>query len=190
MLVDVPCDGVQLGAVEGPVIADPAAHLRVDLLGEAGQIRPTATIEVPCPNLLADRLARRNTDGRGEAHEVASAAFSQAPPEGVAQEVKAGVLRFPWPVRVLAGHDPRLLGMQLETERPEPGGDRVAQRAGLILRITVSDNVIRIPLKGTARELPNHPGIERVMHEQVGQQWGNRRPLRGPLISRYKSPVR
>ena len=37
MLVDVPCKGVQLGAVEGPVIADPAPHLRVDLLGEAGQ---------------------------------------------------------------------------------------------------------------------------------------------------------
>ena len=52
MLVDMPCEGVQLGAVEDPVIADPASHLRVDLLGEAGQIRPTATIEVPCPDLL------------------------------------------------------------------------------------------------------------------------------------------
>ena len=40
MPVDAPCEGIQLGAVEGPVIVDPAAHLRVDLFGEAGQIRP------------------------------------------------------------------------------------------------------------------------------------------------------
>ena len=66
MLVDMPCEGVQLGAVEGPGIADPASHLRVDLLGEAGQIRPTATIEVPCPDLLADRLGRLDTDGRAK----------------------------------------------------------------------------------------------------------------------------
>ena len=144
MLVDTPCEGVQLGAVEDPVIADPASHLRVDLLGEAGQIRPTATIEVPCPDLLADSLGRLDTDGRGEAHEVASPAFGQAPPEGVAEEVEAGVLRFPRPVRVLAEHDLRLLGVQLEAECPEPGGDRVPQRAGLILRVAVRDNVIRL----------------------------------------------
>ena len=54
------------------------------------------------------------------------------------------MLRFPRPVRVLAEHDLRLLGVQLEAECPEPGGDRVPQRAGLILRIAVSDNVIRL----------------------------------------------
>jgi len=172
MLVDTPCEGVQLGAVEDPAIADPAAHLRVDLLREAGQIRPTATIEVPCPDLLADSLGRLDTDCRGEAHEVASPAFGQAPPEGVAEEIEAGVPGFPRPVRVLAEHDLRLLGVQLEAECLEPGGDRVPQRAGLILRIAVSDNVIRIPREGTARELPNHPGIKRVMHEHVGQQRG------------------
>ncbi len=52
MLIDVLGEGVQLGAVEGSVVADPAACPRVDLLGEAGQVRPTATVEVPRPDLL------------------------------------------------------------------------------------------------------------------------------------------
>ena len=34
MFVDAPCEEVQLGAVEGPVIVDPAPDLRIDLLSE------------------------------------------------------------------------------------------------------------------------------------------------------------
>jgi hypothetical protein len=41
VLVDARCDGVQLGAIEGPVVVDPASHLGIDPLGEAGQVRPT-----------------------------------------------------------------------------------------------------------------------------------------------------
>lgn len=41
VFVDAPCEEVQLGAVEGPVIVDPASDLRIDLLSEAGQVRPT-----------------------------------------------------------------------------------------------------------------------------------------------------
>src|SRR5919106_2081712 len=58
VLIDAPCKEVQLGAIEGPVVVDPAPHLRIDLLGEPGQVRATATVEVPAPDLLTDRLAR------------------------------------------------------------------------------------------------------------------------------------
>ena len=95
VLVDAPCEGVQLGAVEGPVIADPAPHLRVDLLGETGQIRPAATPEVPGPDLLSYRLPRLGADGRSEAHKEASPAPRQSSPEGIAEEIEAGVLRVP-----------------------------------------------------------------------------------------------
>ena len=36
MLVDALCDGVQLGAVEGPVVVDPASDLGIDSPGETG----------------------------------------------------------------------------------------------------------------------------------------------------------
>ena len=56
MLVDARCQGVQHGAVEGPVVVDPASHLGVDSLGDAGQVRAAATVEVPGPDLPAFRF--------------------------------------------------------------------------------------------------------------------------------------
>ena len=45
MLIDAPCQGVQHGAVERPVVVDPASDLGVDPLGDAR--RAAATVEVP-----------------------------------------------------------------------------------------------------------------------------------------------
>jgi hypothetical protein len=45
VLIDAPGKGVQLGAIEGSVVADPAAHLSVDLSCDSGQVRPTATVD-------------------------------------------------------------------------------------------------------------------------------------------------
>ena len=95
MLVDAPCEEAQPGAVEGSVIVDPAPDLRVDLVREAGQVRAAAAVEVPVPDLLAFRLLRRGADGRGEAREIASAALGQAAPEGIAEEIEAGVPEVP-----------------------------------------------------------------------------------------------
>ena len=47
VLVDAQCEGIQLGAIEGSVVADPASNLRVHFLSETGQVRATATVEVP-----------------------------------------------------------------------------------------------------------------------------------------------
>ena len=130
MLVDAQREGARLRAVEVPAILDPAAHLGIDLLGEAGQVRATATIEVPSPDLPAFRLLRLGAHGRSEAHKVASAATGQTHPEGAAEKVEAGVLRASSAARVLAACDLRLLGMQLEAQWPQPCGDRRPQSAG------------------------------------------------------------
>src|SRR3954470_24631833 len=106
MLIDALCEEEQLGAVEGPVVVDPASHLRVQFLREAGQVRPAATFEVPGPHLQAFRLLRLGAHGRLEAHEVAPSATGETTPEGVAEEVEAGVLRLPPAVRILTEHDP------------------------------------------------------------------------------------
>ena len=64
VLVDALCDGVQLGAIEGPVVVDPASDLGIDGPGETRQVRETATVEMPVPDLLALRLLRLGTHGR------------------------------------------------------------------------------------------------------------------------------
>jgi hypothetical protein len=39
---------------------------------------------------------------------------------------------------------------------------------GLFLSVAVGDNVVCVPLERTTRELPAHPMVERVVHEQIG----------------------
>ena len=95
VLVDAPCQEAQLGAVEGSVIVDPALDLGIDLPGQAGQVRAAAAVEVPVPDLLAFRLLRVGADGRVEASEIASWSLGQAAPEGVAEEIEAGVPEVP-----------------------------------------------------------------------------------------------
>jgi len=95
VLVDPPCQEAQLGAVEGSVIVDPALDLGIDLPGQTGQVRATTAVEVPGPDLPAFRLLRLGADGRTEASEVASWPLGQAAPEGVTEEIEAGVLEVP-----------------------------------------------------------------------------------------------
>ena len=176
MLVDTPCEEAQLGAVEGSVIVDPAPDLRVDLVREAGQVRAAAPVEVPVPDLLAFRLLRLAADGRVEASEIASRPLGEAAPEGVAEEIEAGVLEISLAVRVFAVHDLRLRGVQLKTESPEPLGDGGPQLAGLVPGVAVRNNVIRVTLERAAGEHPVHPHVERIVHEQVSQQRRNHAP--------------
>jgi len=93
VFVDARRDGVQLGAVEGPVVVDPAAHLGIDLPGEAGQVRAAATVEVPGSDPATLRLPRHDAHGRQESHEEPVPTLGQASPKGIAEEVKARVLK-------------------------------------------------------------------------------------------------
>ena len=79
--------------------------------------------------------------------------------------------------------------MQFEAQGPEPLGDASPKRSSLFLVVTVDDHVIRVALERTARMLPSRPAIERVVHEQVGQQRRDRRPLWGPLVPHDQGPV-
>ena len=55
------------------------------------------------------------------------------------------------------------------------------QLAGLVLAVAVRNNVIRVTLERAAGELPVHPRVERVVHEQVSQQRRNWGTLRVPF---------
>lgn len=63
VFIDARRDGVQLGAVKGPVIVDPASDLGIDLPGEAVQVRSTAAVEVPCLTLISQPGASSTVSG-------------------------------------------------------------------------------------------------------------------------------
>ena len=73
-------------------------------------------------------------------------------------------------VSVLAVHHFRLVGMQSQPDLFHPVPDRGHQSPGLAFGHTVHDHVVGITLEPNVRVLPDHPGVERVVHEQVGQQ--------------------
>jgi hypothetical protein len=169
MAVDAQCEGVQLGAVEGPVIRNPASDLGIDLPGEVGQVRAAATVEVPVPDLLALRLLCAGAHSRRETHEESSSAARSARPKGIAKKIEAGVLRLSPAVAVLAVDDLRLFRMQFESKGPKPLGESDPQTSGLCLGVAVDYRIIRVALEGTARILPVHPSVERIVHEEVSE---------------------
>src|SRR6202049_4349254 len=60
---------------------------------------------------------------------------------------------------------------------------------GLTLRVAVDNHVICVPFERTVRMFPVHPPIERIMHEEVGEQRRNRRTLWGSPLSCDEGPV-
>jgi hypothetical protein len=145
---------------------------------------------MPCPDLLANRSPRLLTHGRQKAHKEPLPTMGAARPEGIAEEVKAGVLCHPSTAAVFAIHDLRLVGVQFEAKSPEPGSDSSPQIPGLPLGVAVGNNIVSVALEGAARILMVHPTIERIVHEQVGQQGRDRGTLRGSFLPSHESPVR
>src|SRR2546421_8368558 len=64
---------------------------------------------------------------------------------------------------VLAVHDPRLVGMQLQPDLGEPTTDRLPHLAGLTLSHAMDHRIIREAFESDPRELPDHPHVEAVM---------------------------
>ena len=111
VLVDPPCQQVQLGAVEGPVVVDPASNLRIGLLGEPGQVRSTASDEMPLRDLSASRLFAAVLMAGEKFLKTPLLPLGPAAPKGVTEEIEAGVLHLASALRVLAVHDLRLVGV-------------------------------------------------------------------------------
>ena len=90
---------------------------------------------------------------------------------------------------VFAVDDPRLVRVQLESNLVHPRGDLVEHVLCLTRRLAVHDRVVGVALERTAREVPGHPDIERVVHEQVRQDRRDRRPLRSASAALLKGAV-
>ena len=91
-------------------------------------------------------------------------------------------------VAVLAVDDPRLVGVEPQPDLCHPRGDPAQHVSACEPRPAVHDRVVGVALERAVREVPDHPGIERVVHEQVREDRRDRRPLRSSLISLNRVP--
>ena len=91
---------------------------------------------------MTDRFPRLLAHGRQEAHEESSSAVRPTCPEGISEEVEAGVLRGSSTLAIFAVDDLRLVGVQFEAESPEPGSDGSPKILGLFLSVAVGQDVV------------------------------------------------
>src|SRR6266853_2247126 len=71
----------------------------------------------------------------------------------------------------------------------EPSIQDPTQCQGLTFAPAVADDVVGIPLKRHTTKNPPQPNIERIVQEQVGQQWADYTTLRRSLFPRHQLTV-
>ena len=71
--------------------------------------------------------------------------------------------------------------MQFQPDIDHPTTDRLPHPTGLAFGHAVDHHIIREPLELNARILPDHPEVEAIVQKDVGDQRGDRTPLRGPF---------
>jgi hypothetical protein len=97
--------------------------------------------------------------------------FGQPRPELIPQERELLVLVPARPIRVLAVNDLCLVRVQVQADLRQGASDSIPHLPGLLFAGAVHHCVVAVPLKPDTRELPGHPGVESVVHEQIGDRF-------------------
>src|SRR5208283_566071 len=88
----------------------------------------------------------------------------------VAEEVELRVRVLLLATSVLAIDNMRLVGVDCEAARRESIGERRQDGLRLRFRFAVYQPIIGVPTPRHARKRPCHPGVERVMQKEIGQE--------------------
>jgi hypothetical protein len=147
-------------------------------------------VQPPAADRTADLVQGVLADGGQERGERLPAFVAgRAGAEGEPQERERGVRMPTSPVGVLAVHDPGLGRVQPQPDLGHPVCDRLDQHPGLTLACAVHHRVVGVALELDGWEPPGHPGVKRVVHEQVRQHGRDRRPLWGTAVSLLQGAV-
>jgi len=88
--------------------------------------------------------------------------------EGVPKEVERHVRVFPGPAIFLAVDNPSLRRMKLQTALHKATTDSVQHLTSLLLSPAMDEDIVRISFESNAREVPQHPEIERIVQKEIG----------------------
>src|SRR5262249_41051237 len=143
------------------------------------------------PNGGPNRRRGLRTDGREEAHKALPLAIlGQTRLEGVPQEVERHVRIFSGPALSLAVDNPSLHWMKLQTALLKAPTDSLQHLTRFLLRPTMDDGIVRVPLESDAGEVPLHPDIERVVQKEIGEQRTDHAPLRRAARPLFQGAIR
>jgi hypothetical protein len=173
---------IQRRSVVLPIILHPPVQDGIEHAGEIVKGFVTAEIQPPASDRLPHRFGGPGTHRGTEVDKVLPPAIlGPSWAKRIAQKVTAGVREGTTPIRILAVHDVCLVQMQFQLALGQPGRDTALKPARLRFTLTMRDDIIGIALEGDGRLFPVHPGIERVMQEEICEDGADTAPLRDPL---------
>ena len=137
-------------------------------------------MEPPAPDGLPHRLGGPGTDRGREVDEILSPAMLRPSwTKRIAQEIEALLGERAPSVGIFTVHDVCLVGMQFQVALRQPCRDARMKPARLRFTLAMRAASIGIALEGNRRLFPLHPGIERVMQEEIRKDGTDTTPLRG-----------
>lgn len=165
-----------------PIVRPPSTQAGIEHAGEIVESLSTTQGQAPAPDRLPHRCGGPGTP-RGAAVDnvLPPAILGPSWAKRRAQKVKAVVREGPTSIRILAVHDGCLVRMQFQGALGQPGRDAGLQPARVRFTLAMRDDLIGIALAGEGRLFPLHPGIERIMQEEMSQERADTTPLRDPL---------
>jgi len=169
-LIDVPRDLVHRRPIERPIIIPPPAYRRITLLRQFGQCRRGLSINAPAPHRLPHTLQGIRTHTRQKTGEHPVLSASRLPgPKCEAEEREVYVWIRCSTFTVLAVDHLRLLRMHRQPTLRQPQCDGPHCFFRLLPAAAVDHRVIGITGKWAEWMGTLHPGVERVVHEQIHQ---------------------
>src|SRR5215831_4579822 len=141
--------------------------------------------EVQFPNRRPHGFQRRGADRGVKSTEqfIVPGTPDHSRPKTVSEKVELDIRIRSFAIAILAVDDLGFCRMQLQAALCQTRLKFGLDGLGFLLVPAVNQSIIRIPTPRKVRVRPRHPEIERVMQEQVRQNWADNTTLRGATLS-------
>ena len=173
---------IQRRLVVLPIILHPSAQDGIEHAGEIVESLIATQVQPPASDGLPHRFGSPGTDRWSEVDKVLPPAILRPSwAKRIAQEIEALLGERAPPVGICAIHNVCLGRMEFQMALRQPCGDTRLKPARLRFTLAMRDDIIGIALEGDGRLFPLHPGIERIMQEEISKDRADTTPLRNPL---------
>src|SRR5919199_3811933 len=175
---------IQRRLVELPIILPPSPQDGSEHAGKIVESLIPTPVQPPAADGLPHRFGGPGTDRWSEVDKVLPPAILRPSwTKRIAQEIEALLGERAPSVGIFTVHDVCLVGMQFQVALRQPCRDARLKPARLRFTLAMRDAIIGVALEGDRRLFPLHPGIERVMQEEIRKDRTDTTPLRDPLSS-------
>jgi hypothetical protein len=173
---------IQRRLVVLPIILHPSPQDGIKHVGEIVESLLATQGQPPAPDGLPHRFGGPGTDRGSEVDQVLPPAILRPSwTKRIAQEIETLLGERAPPVGIFAIPNVCLGRMEFQMALRQPCGDTRLKPARLRFTLAMRDDIIGLALEGDGRVFSLHPGIERIMQEEIREERADTTALRDPL---------